>query len=133
MATDSGMLPTVKRIGRPVHHPTEEEPSQVVRTFWKESRELLRFGGFHSQRTVHQRLFCRPSHIYLLERGPKESRARLQFNFKRAEQIKPTQSKPDTMQGRHRSQQCYRCQAYGHRNVRPRIKRVRHLFARVNR
>ena len=34
---------------------------------------------------------------------------------KRAEQRKPTQSKPDTTQGRQRSLQYYRCQGYGHR------------------
>ena len=34
---------------------------------------------------------------------------------KRAEQIKPTQSKLDTTQGLQRSLQCYRCQWYGHR------------------
>ena len=56
---------------RPVRHPFEELPSQVVRTFWKQFLRLGRPNGSDSQETVYQRLFWSMS-LYLFQRGPKD-------------------------------------------------------------
>ena len=70
--------------------------------------------------------------VYLLERGPKDlvelttfsqqylikqkqqlgGKTKYTVQPKRAEQRKQTQSKLNTIQGRQRSLQCYRCQGY---------------------
>ena len=72
--------------------------------------------------------------IYLLERGPKDlvelttwaqkyliahkeqlGKSKATVQPRRADQKKTTQSKPDSLQGRQRLLQCYRCRGFGHR------------------
>ena len=88
--------------------------------------------------------------MYLLERGPKDlvelttwaqkylkahkeqlGKSKATVQPRRADQMKTTQSKPDSSQGRQRLLWCYRCQGFGHRQsvvqrlVQARIRRVR--------
>ena len=72
--------------------------------------------------------------MYLLERGPKDlvelttwaqkyliahkeqlGKSKATIQPRRADQKKTTQSKPDSLQGRQRLLQCYRCRGFGHR------------------
>ena len=72
--------------------------------------------------------------MYLLERGPKDlvelttwaqkyliaheeqlGKSKATVQPRRADQKKPTQSKPDSSQGRQRPLQCYHCRGFGHR------------------